>query len=237
MVPSVKQNTPPAHLYGDACVLSCCQKWRSTSDSSGTQTPWYPCAFSCVLWGCSWQQKLWSTVYTWKAFHGCGCGCGGQDRWASWTPWSNTGSHASERRSLPGSSLKEEGRLKQKFYLQPKLHQSYLFRQHLFDQTLGYRLVLPGICIGFLKMLLFFSLTVFSGPCTFLFSSAEPSLVWFCGSLEAASPWGWTTLRPLFSRACYQRKQKKNGCFYCLILEIFNIKVKAPHSPVGCPGL
>lgn len=99
---------PASHLYADACVLSCCQKWRSTSDSTDTQTPWYPCAFSCVLWGCSWQQKLWSTVCTWKASRGCGCGCGEQDRWASWTPWSNMGSNASERHSPPWLSLKSK---------------------------------------------------------------------------------------------------------------------------------
>lgn len=61
---------------------------------------------------------------------------------------------------------------------------------------------LPGICIGFLIMLLFLSLVSFSGLCTFLFSTAAPSAVWFCCSLDAESPCGWTTLKPLFSRAC-----------------------------------
>lgn len=70
------------------------------------------------------------------------------------------------------------------------------------DHSSKHRLFLPGICIGFLKMLLFFSLTGFSGPGTFLLSSVEPSFVWFCGSLDAASPCGWTTLNPLFSKAC-----------------------------------
>lgn len=86
------------------------------------------------------------------------------------------------------------------------LQHSYLLSTHF---KRSFRPFLPGICMGFLKMLLFFSLSGFSGPCTFLLSSVEASLVWFCGSLDAASPCGWTTLSPLFSRACYQRKQGK----------------------------
>lgn len=105
---TVSWNGPASHLYVDACVLSCCQKWRSTSNSTDTQRPWYPCAFSCVLWGCSWQQKLWSTVCTWKASHECGCGCGGRGHWVSWTPWSSMGSHASGCRSPPWWSLERK---------------------------------------------------------------------------------------------------------------------------------
>lgn len=73
----------------------------------------------------------------------------------------------------------------------------------------GWTIPLPGICMGFFKMLLFFSLAVFSGSWVFFVSAAAPSAAWFCDSPHVASHCGCTTLSPLFSNACC-RDRKHN---------------------------
>lgn len=94
----------------------------------------------------------------------------------------------------------------------------YMFILHVFLSCILWYPPLPGICWGFLKKLLFFSRAGFSGPCTFLLSTAAASLLWFWDSLDVVSPCGWTTLSPLFSRACYRKSGKLKNVSACIRL-------------------
>lgn len=97
----------PAHLCGGECALSGSPRWKNSSCSTGTWRPWCPCAFWCGRSECSLPQRPGNTVGTWRASHGCECGCDEPGHWASGTPWCSRGTRAIGRHSPRGLSLEQ----------------------------------------------------------------------------------------------------------------------------------